>query len=83
MAVRLRTIEPSIADGFGQMRGIDTLCARQIGDAARHAQDALVYARRESQAVDRAFQQGLFRGSEPAVALHLAGTEVGIHLAGA
>lgn len=51
------TIQVAIADGFGQVGGLDVLAAFEVGDGARYFQDAVVGAGREVETVHGVLQQ--------------------------
>ena len=57
-------IQSAVLDGFGEMRHREVLCAFEIGDGARHFEDAVVGARRESLLLHGAFQQALGVGTQ-------------------
>ena len=60
-------VAAAVLYGLGQMRGLDTLRALQIGDGARHAQDAVVAASRQPQTVEGALHELLSGGVQRAV----------------
>ena len=51
-------VQVAVADGFGQVGGLDRLAAFQVGNGAGYLQDAVVGAGREVKARPGAFQQG-------------------------
>lgn len=55
--LEIGTIERPVLHTFRDMRGVDLLDAGQIGDRARHFQDAVVRARRECETLDRRHEQ--------------------------
>ena len=47
----------AILDGLGHMRGANAVATGQIGDGARHLEDAVIGARRQSQSLHRLSEQ--------------------------
>jgi len=79
----LTAIQLPVADRLGQVRGGDRIASGQVGDGARHAQDAVQGARRQAQAVDGVFQQRFVARLQAAVAQGLAVAELAVGAAGA
>lgn len=73
-----RTVQVAVAQCLAQVFGGDGFRCGQIGDAARHAQDAVIAARRQAEPVQRAAQQGLLGGAEPAVAVERGAVQLRI-----
>ena len=51
-------VQVAVADGFGQVGGLDGLAAFQVGNGAGYLEDTVVGAGREVEACHGAFQQG-------------------------
>ena len=73
-----RAIQSAVLDGFGDMRSGDRIRAGEIGDGARHFEDAVIGARRQAKAHDGLFQQGFALRVRRTVALDFAGGEPGV-----
>lgn len=68
---------------FAEMCAVDALAAIQVGNRARHAQDAVIRARGQAEFVDGAFEQGVVARAQDAIAFDFAIAELCIRHAGA
>ena len=68
-------------NGFGNVRGEDGLGCRQVGDGARHLEDAMVRACREIETRNRLFEQAATSGIGLTVVVHFLGGQVSVGLA--
>ena len=69
----LQRIGIPVLDGFGEVARLDALRALEVGDRARDAQEAVVAAGGEAQALKGAFEQLFARGIQLAEAAHHRG----------
>ena len=68
----------AVLQRFGEVRGLDRIGTREIGDGASYLQQAVVGASGEAEALARRFQEALAGFVQDADAAHLARTHVGV-----
>lgn len=74
----LAPVELAIADRFGDIRRLDLIVTRQIGDRARYAQNAMIGPRRQSEPIDRPLDQACPVRRRPAMGIDLSGREFSV-----
>jgi hypothetical protein len=72
------TIQSAVLNGFGDMRSGNRIRAGKIGNGSRHFEDAMIGARRESQAHNGLLEQGFTRCIRRAMEFDLSRREPGI-----